>query len=224
MPEELTPELHVVRGVRVPVRPLGAAAQVHGEGQAVVGDVPALVAVRDVLMRRAGTAVGGLDHPRQPPDRREVVVAGAQRRGTQGAAVGTDLVERVDHQRLLGDALLDRRQLAVGDHHRQHRRLTETGDAVAGVLLVVGQRRPHPGAGVDGGLHLGGRGHAAAARRRRALLLAGRPGQRHRQAKCHGQCQPSRIRHERILLPRSETVGHGGRCLGLVFIVFRVME
>ena len=54
-------------------------------------------------------------------------VGHAGERTAPGAAVLADLLDRLDDQRDVGQALLDRRQLAVLDHLGQLRRLLELG-------------------------------------------------------------------------------------------------
>ena len=155
--EVLEREHHVIRGVGVAVGPLHAAPQVHGHGLLVLGHLPALVDVGHDVDHVSRTAVGGLHGADQPADRRQFGVLGADRGRLEGPAVGADALEYVEHQRLFGQPFLYRRQLSRRHLNRQHRRLAELGDLVAGVLLVVLQGVPLPHVAVLGH-HLGRRG------------------------------------------------------------------
>ena len=189
--EVLEREHHVVRGVGVAVGPLHAAPQVHGDGLLVLRHLPALVDIGHDVDRASRTAVGGLHGAGQPADRRQLGVLGTDRGRLEGAAVGADALEHVEHQRFLGQPFFYRRQLAGRHHRRQHRRLAERRDRLAGVALEVGQRVPLPDVAILGH-HLRRRGSL-----RPRLLLAARERdcRRHASRECD-QGQLPNLSHE----------------------------
>ena len=132
----LVPEHDVVGAERLAVRPLHALAQKHLPlGEVVVG-LPALGDVGDDL-----GAVGRIAHQGIVDDARVVVVIrGAEEAAAQGAAVGADRLDHLLDQRLLGQALVHRRQIAGLDHRGQHRRLVVLGLRHGGPL--AGRRQP----------------------------------------------------------------------------------
>ena len=189
--EVLEREHHVVRGVGRAVGPLQATPQGHGDGLLVLRHLPALVDVGYYVDHVSRTAVGGLHGTDQPADRRQLGVLGADRGRLEGAAVGADALEHVEHQRFLGQPFLDRRQVPRRHHRRQHRRLAERGDRLPGVALEVGQRVPLPHVAILGH-HLRRRGCL-----RPRLLLAARERdcRRHASRECDQGQLPS-LSHE----------------------------
>ena len=112
-------------GERHAVRPLHPLAQVEGEHRAVVGQFVALGAVRDDLVEgRVGAEqerLGAAEHV--------AVVGGTGARHAQLAAVLAYFRVGLQHQRIVGQALLYRRQIAGLHHGGQHRRFLERGNA-----------------------------------------------------------------------------------------------
>ena len=118
----LVPEHEVVGGERRAVGPLHALAQEQRGAAAVGAGLPAL---RDV-----GHDLGAGDVPEQQLVGRAhaiavLAVAGPEKAAPPGAAVFSDAAQRLEHHRLLRNALLDRRQLAGLDQFGQRRRLAE---------------------------------------------------------------------------------------------------
>ena len=118
----LEPEHEVGGGQRRAVRPFDALAQMKRVGLAVRAHLPALGerGARHIAgVVDQDRAVGGLDAVAV------LVVAGPGEAAPPGAAVAADPVDRPDHHQVLGQALRDRRQLALGDPRRELGRLAE---------------------------------------------------------------------------------------------------
>ena len=150
-------EHDVVDDEWIAVRPLGARAQLQGDGEAVGRHVVALGDVGQDLARLlvhleqvdVHLLVGHLvAAPVHCPNR----IGHVQRAAVLSDAVGEHLL----HHRFDGDALIERRQLAGRHHGRQHRRLAElparhhrgaAGTAAPAVRLAAGhehrRRRQH---------------------------------------------------------------------------------
>ena len=116
------PEDEIVRCKRRAVGPLHALAQEQG-GAAAVG--AGLKTLGD-----AGRDRGAVDVPEQQlvagaHTVAVLAVAGAEKAAPPDAAVFSDAAQRLEHHRLLRNALLDRRQFAGLDQFGQRRRLAE---------------------------------------------------------------------------------------------------
>ena len=116
----LEPEHVVVGGERMAVRPSHALAQVERHRPAAVAELGLPGDVRDGPSDLRAHAVGRLDvvqdHQVRPEDRR-------------GPPVPADPPQRLDHDRVIGQATLDGRELALGDLLGEGGRFRELGDA-----------------------------------------------------------------------------------------------
>ncbi len=127
----LEPEHEVVGGEWLAVAPLHAAAQVQEPRAPAVLHLEAPGEVRHGLVARV-VPEHQVVRPRAAPE--AVPEVGRPREAAAPrAAVPTDLVERLDDQRVLPDALGHRRELARFDQLRQLRRLRERLGKLRGV-------------------------------------------------------------------------------------------
>ena len=157
----LVPEHEIIGGERRAVGPFHALAQEQRGAAAVGAGLPALGdAGRDIGARHVPEQqlVGGAHAIAV------LAVAGAEKTAPPGAAIFADAAQRLDHHRLLRDALVHRRQFAGLDEFGQRRRLAE--------LL-----RPLRGIGDDGRVFQ----FSDQARLRQILLRECRAGEQHSQ-------------------------------------------
>ena len=119
----LEPEHEVVGGEGLAVAPFHAAAQVEQPRAAAVLHLEALREVRHDLVARVipeHQVIGARAAAEAVPE-----IGRARETGAPHATILTDLVQRLDHQGILADALGDGRQLARLHQRRQLRRLLE---------------------------------------------------------------------------------------------------
>ena len=137
--DRVQPEHEIVGVERLAIRPLLAGAQVDGEGMLVVRHAP----VRHHVGMYPGAVRGELaERLRRALDHHAGLVLDRDSVPAKAAAILADFVRRAEHRRVGGQAVDHGGQLAAGHARRQHRRLAEGGDRIAGFCHVGAGGRP----------------------------------------------------------------------------------
>ena len=212
---------HEVVGVeRLAIRPLLAGAQVDGEGMLVVRHAP----VRHHVGMYPGAVRGELaERLRRALDHHAGLVLDRDSVPAKAAAILADFVRRAEHRRVGGQAVDHGGQLAAGHARRQHRRLAEGGDRIAGFCHVGAGGRPVV---VDVGRAADGlqRHHGACGAVAGTLVFAGgeqrrggqspRPARRSEQRNISSRLVPPvEIERPESTTPAPATQRHDLRCL-----------